>query len=1024
MKFVKRIYRGTNKKLIKTKNMKTILLSYMKSLVVLSVAVFGLSFGLTGCQDEFDFKKAKDELDVENFFDFSTVQNPEVSLSIKNQGFGEGVTSSVFFGLYTENPLVKGIQGSVGFNNKIKPIYSNFTADDGTWSGVVEMPAYAKTVYAVYMTVGGWQVLEAEITGNKLVLDDSSKTKSFATRPTRAGEEYKVIVLESKSNPQNDWDTQLMIPSAHTFVDHNYFQFSMWIRADVNTEANLTLNNKKDDGTDGWVRTVKTDIKITTEWQQVWFDGNFGGPDNDKTVFTNGSQFVLHFNKTNQPATTYYIRDIQINAWIGGDGSTSLISQSISNTNVGGEMSGWWYTDKNGNGTPKVQLYKPNSVNEPNVEGKMNLYTDAIFATQNDSKNGNYKSKAWKEWLGRYSTTGCALTEQEIINDLNNPANYHSHWTSYNGGIEYANQFSSEEVKNQLSFTAAQLASIVNAHNAYMVNGSNVEWEEDRYHNWQSVCPKEVRTTGDMKVSEDSPVSITMLLNYSNWANSLAYYYYEDGKQPSSINQITPILITPCTLMYPNNTHSDFKDDDYNSVNYTAMPVGTTVQLYYFGPSDQMSKDKKSAIFPAGTKIGFLLKTHAWQGDNFNAGGTPALWETSPCVEDLYRSSTPGLLHPNGTNWYDPQPQSYMDLDNAVCGLGVNHSDGHKHTCGHGGSGCAEYEFADDKTRVVVSFEDHTNDENYNDVAFIVKSTKPFGDVPEVEVTATVNVEGSVYSFEDLWPSEGDYDMNDVMLDVTESADLTLVKQNGVTKGSFIEKQTITFTPYENYASNQNGFAVRMSVIGNSSKKPDLSELNITIKGKKIGGGKEQVITNYQRVGDVIFITENIQEYCYSTRRAIKTPGYITIVVNYPEKTYDSQCRLAFEPFIFKRDETDSSKTWEVHLPNREPSSINVDYQKTGGFTYFNQGGENGDKSRPAEGYYYVRNGDYPFAIQWKGTHIRQQDIPAGNGLCILLAVECETLPIDKVFPSYKDWVSGKGNSNQAWYLENIDIRR
>ncbi|MFQ7503399.1 MAG: LruC domain-containing protein [Alistipes finegoldii] len=70
---------------------------------------------------------------------------------------------------------------------------------------------------------------------------------------------------------------------------------------------------------------------------------------------------------------------------------------------------------------------------------------------------------------------------------------------------------------------------------------------------------------------------------------------------------------------------------------------------------------------------------------------------------------------------------------------------------------------------VLFSFEDHTNDENFSDVVFTMTSNPvdAVTDIPSVDVNdgkKTANVLRGICTFEDLWPSRGDYDMNDVMV--------------------------------------------------------------------------------------------------------------------------------------------------------------------------------------------------------------------------------------------------------------------
>lgn len=74
---------------------------------------------------------------------------------------------------------------------------------------------------------------------------------------------------------------------------------------------------------------------------------------------------------------------------------------------------------------------------------------------------------------------------------------------------------------------------------------------------------------------------------------------------------------------------------------------------------------------------------------------------------------------------------------------------------------------------MICSFEDYTTDQNFSDVIFTMKSNPVDAvvDIPSVEEKPgaeeskkEVRLLKGIYAFEDLWPSQGDYDMNDVMV--------------------------------------------------------------------------------------------------------------------------------------------------------------------------------------------------------------------------------------------------------------------
>lgn len=1022
--------------------MKTDRLSGRQFLLLTSMVLLSFSACFTSCRDDFDFQKAKNEfqLDVENFFDFSTVQSPKVSVNIQD------AKTSTLFNLYAEDPFSYGPQGSFGMKNGVQALYTNFTKADGTWSGDVELPSYAKELYLVYKDISGWHTLKSDVV-NGFVEFNSSATKATTRAMTRSGStSYKVINVTSKGIGESDeWRSQLRVVSNTTFNHWNYFEFSFKVYASDNSSLSIGVTNNADNY---YGKILENQAVQGGQWNEISVNGYFYNPGQSPNKFSgysdgneefmDGQKLVLYLN--NDQKADFYFKDFSLIFSNDGNQCAQIWNQGEAD---GTQLDNYFYQYQPGDnyqgGNPQLSTLTIGSPTETHI-----LYTDAVYESQTDAANGTKKSDAWREWLGEYSTTG--MSGISDLNAYRNDANmynasglYRNNWDKFNGGLSYANILkgangvdANADLISQLTFN--NIAEIVAKHDN--VIKKNDQMECDRWHNWQWVCPEDLRQGQDIRLENDGQVSITMLANYSAWASSLAYYYYT-GNAPTSLNDIKPIMIAPCTLFYPNGVNAG--EDLQNTMNtqFTAMPVGTVVQLKYYGPNVEENYSGDQYTFPANTKIGFLLKTHAWQGDNFNSGGTPSSWETSACGT-LYRTTTGALadaLNAIGENsaakknWYSETAQEYEPSPtdeanpewNQVSGLyygnregGQCHghvNSGEKHT-GHGGAGAAAYTTTLAQ-HAILSFEDHTNDENYNDIVFGVKTTTKILDLPTPPDPEEYDGPSSsaVYTFEDLWPLVGDYDMNDVMLDVKESVKLLKVVDSEKNENTYLSKQIIKILPYENYASNKNGLALRIGKNETSGDIPALS--GFIIKAKTPGASALATLSGVEIIetsdDKVLFITDDIKRYSYSTNRKISTPGEIEITIEFPEKTLSSDFRLTFEPFIFKWEDDSKSQTWEVHLSNCAPTSK----FKT---SYFDSDGD--DKSGLAEDgqmYYFVRNGNYPFAIKLKGTGM---DATAEfQGLRKLLDKNLERTRIDEVFPDYMNWVNSRGQNYTNWYL-------
>ncbi len=155
----------------------------------------------------------------------------------------------------------------------------------------------------------------------------------------------------------------------------------------------------------------------------------------------------------------------------------------------------------------------------------------------------------------------------------------------------------------------------------------------------------------------------------------------------------------------------------FPKMNYKNLKSGQTVRLQYFDGKEWTTR------FPAGVTIGWMIHQPKFIGSNPNA----------------YFTSLP-QLNPAGK----PQTVAFRDKDSQM---------------------------------LIFGFEDwfyKNADKDFNDVLFSVQAT-PFDaidneDFPSLDegkdITGEETVSGTLL-FEDLYPSQGDYDMNDVVVEYT-----------------------------------------------------------------------------------------------------------------------------------------------------------------------------------------------------------------------------------------------------------------
>lgn len=439
-------------------------------------------------------------------------------------------------------------------------------------------------------------------------------------------------------------------------------------------------------------------------------------------------------------------------------------------------------------------------------------------------------------------------------------------------------------------------------------------------------CPEELKCYSDISIDEDAEIAVTFLGQNSCWNSSMGYYYYKEGEAPANLDEANVIMLFP-------NTQDGYWVNNRDGAQRTAgIDRLTAVQLMYFPHIANGSYEDGTNVFPAGYKIGLVIANNAW---NNRINGFKN--------DKGYRAATSkGLSVQNdGTPFDTPRTAAYRYKD-----------------------------------FIMVSFEDHINDQNFSDIVVALKSNpvEAINVDPDVDPDnnqTTTEVLKGVYAFEDLWPSKGDYDMNDVI--VRYNYEKTFDKDNNIYAESFILKT------FQNFAGKSNGLAFQVIGAGNAS--------TTTYSVRKQGETAfSEANFTYEKDDNVYILTENVKEN-------MGTEYKVTL-------KYDSPIGASAEvrPFIFRNNA--DGKRWEVHIPKEQPTS-KMD------MSFFQV---SDDASKPEQNIYYVREGNYPFAFFLSGAN--ETDISK------LLDKQNEYKRIDQVYAGYSGWVTSNGKENRDWYKE------
>ena len=475
-------------------------------------------------------------------------------------------------------------------------------------------------------------------------------------------------------------------------------------------------------------------------------------------------------------------------------------------------------------------------------------------------------------------------------------------------------------------------------------------------------CNPKYLSPADLVLVKESEVALSFLGGVTCWNNTLGYYYYDEAHKPASTKDVNIIMLFPNTQ---DGTWSRSWMPNPNFYGNIALERGDVVKLMYYPNIANGDLSGATTKFPKGTRIGFIMKSNGWgmqktQGDkkffnNYNGGPNRKEMPLSRQY-NVWGASTDGLSYCN-TEGLNPNDCK------------IQNPDGLSRTAKFA------YESPEGKEYAIIGFEDACNDEDFDDVIIALKPADVFQELPKIE-EKKVSTTG-VYGFEDLWPSRGDYDLNDALVEVTHEKTFSVKTETTDYK---IFQETFYLTTDQNYVELQSGLALTLKTKENPS----------SIIMKKVNPAtKDTTEAHFVLDGNTYLLTDNIKAELGTT--------YI-LELNYELPGLKKIRNVAeIKPFIYR---TEGTGRWEVHIPFEAPTSKMIT-------SYF---GTMDDKSVPSEGKYFVRSGNYPFAFYLEGANL-------DNFKKTLLLRSNESVKIDELYPSFLPWVLSNGTEHADWYL-------
>ena len=544
--------------------------------------------------------------------------------------------------------------------------------------------------------------------------------------------------------------------------------------------------------------------------------------------------------------------------------------------------------------------------------------------------------------------TGDKIADSRIYKDWHTPLGT---WDADNGRPNYL-MTSDNASYNKLAFTEAEMNGIKQTIGNALTN--------------KKTCDTRYRQPYDLILDKKSEVAVTVVGGNTCWNNTMGYYYYTADNIPTKPEDLNIIMLFPNTQ----DGQSTFIDgkagsgDKYNG--NIALHPGDMVQLKYYPNIANGDYSGATTEFPEGMRIGFILKSNGWGMQK-------------PVGDKKYHNIYLGDL--KGTKI----SRQYNSWASSTEGLSYSTDDPEQNTAdagtykfpnptGQARTAKFAYQNAEGQQYAIVSFEDACNDDDYDDFILALKPVGVFEELPTPDQKETKT--NGVYAYEDLWPSEGDYDMNDAVVDFSQV--WNWYTRDVVNEAQKIIKETINLTTYQNYVRLKSGLAVTIknkvapsSVKMKTIKGADVKEVNFTTEDEP-DGSKVYLLT------DDITGTLGTQ---------------FVIVFEYNDGITEGQ-KSSVKPFIYRAE---GESRWEVHIPLEAPTSkMNLSYFGT-------------EDDLSTSGRYYVNSSNYPFAFFLSGVTIE----PFKS---TILLRDNEKTPISTLYPGFLEWSTSKGSKNKNWY--------
>lgn len=459
----------------------------------------------------------------------------------------------------------------------------------------------------------------------------------------------------------------------------------------------------------------------------------------------------------------------------------------------------------------------------------------------------------------------------------------------------------------------------------------------------------------DIEITALADVWVTFVHEGAGYKNTLGYYVYDSNNPPTSLNDIDTI-----TYLFPNTS-------------------------FQGSGGGLRSGDKVLAgRFPAGKTIGWVLLSNGWTNNGVNSSAQKFFSDKALNPESALYKQHHVLLYDNLNKLF------LIGFEDQYRENGASDNDFND---------LVFYVTSNPVTAINtqgVNPIDQPGDTDGDGVSDVYDRFPSNPALAYVNVFPAANTFGTL-AFEDLWPGEGDYDMNDLVLDYQYR-----VYGNAQNQAVYMDAD---FAIRAIGGTIRSGFAFQMPV--NSSQISSVTGQNMTESYfVRAANGTESGVTQA-----VIPVFDNAHAisplpapYFLNTERAVafRTPDTARIRVNFAAGLQMHYMGTApFNPFLVPNRSENGTINWsrdrEIHLPGYPATSK----ANTALF------GTSGDDTRPGGNKWYKTHRNLPFAL-----HMAEK-----------FEYSLERQSILSAYPRFADWSQSGGTTALDWYT-NTSVSR